>query len=859
MIKLLYFGDFHNDEKVPSSRIDNFVETRKKKTKEILQIAKDEGVIAMLQPGDFLNKPKVSNDFLSEIKREWGFTDGNIENIVSDVLLKNKTTGDLIKAIEDCNRIPIIGTIGNHELVGYALKTYSNCSISQLVESGFIRLASKEDPIILTDDDGTTLAITATPYDLDIDGDDKSGYIVDEKLGDFHIHMVHGMLMGKSYGNKFEHTTVQEIIYQTKADLTLNGHDHIGYSPINLDGKIAYNPGSPTRLSAEKKEMERKPKVTIIEIDKKTGIVLRDVYLKSAEEGSKVLSREHIENKKVKNAKVAEMQSVINKANIDSSIDITDIVKNIAKNKALPENIVKEAVDLILKEMDKAEPFNPKGEYYITSLELINFECHSHSYFEFTDGLNILAGESTNGKSSVIRSLSELFLLSSKNPKKSIRFGETFFKIIVTTSHGYQITRIVENKPKGKNKNGWKIYDPNTGIEEYTNTKGLKQVQEILGLNYINLTEKNKIGINFSMQGQSWFFIGDKMSSPDKAKLLGVPFGAQYADAVLKDVNVKSKKVVSEINFINNDIESLQKDVDTFKYLDDLESVFKEASTLKDEIESIETNINEIEKLLEKKKLTESKIDICEKVIKLINKNEESAYLKLDELKKESDEMNKIQELVDKRAVVLKQGKTLRSVVDNLKNIDVFKDELNTLKNTYDVLVVENTNLAKAKRLSNQAEITSKKIDFTTKVIAKLDVKLPYNINDIKSEINLVTEQEDVIIKAKNLLDKQAILKGKINVTEKVIDVLNLDSFEKDLSDVKDGLDNINNIENDIMKKKDIKIKIEKEEESIKKIESDKEVLLKDMEVALKDLGTCPICHSDIDEKHIDEIITSYR
>ena len=73
-------------------------------------------------------------------------------------------------------------------------------------------------------------------------------------MGDYHIHIVHGTFMDKSYGKKFKHTTISEISHKTKADLTINGHDHIGYELVNIDNKLFINPGSPFRLSAEKKK-----------------------------------------------------------------------------------------------------------------------------------------------------------------------------------------------------------------------------------------------------------------------------------------------------------------------------------------------------------------------------------------------------------------------------------------------------------------------------------------------------------------------------------------------------------------------------------------------------------------------------
>lgn len=864
MLKLLYFGDFHSDEKSPNSRIDNFAETRKSKIKEILSIAKKEKVIAMIQPGDFLNRPKLSNSYLSELKKDWGFTDDDIENVLSDVLLKNKSNDDLINAIETCNRIPIIGTIGNHELIGNSLKTYSDCSISQLVECGFIRLVDKENPIILKDTDGSTVAITGSPFHLNIDGDDKSSYIIDEKLGDIHIHMVHGMLMDKNFGKKFEHTTVQEIIYKTKADLTLNGHDHIGYEPIYLDGKISYNPGAPVRLSAEKKEMTRKPKVVIIEIDKGT-INLKDIYLESAKEGSKVLSREHIDRKKIKSSKVAQMQSVINKAKLDSSIDITDILKNIARNKSLPNEVVEESVNLILKEMGKVEPFNPKGEYYITSLELINFESHAHSFFEFKEGLNILTGQSTHGKSSVIRALSEVFLGTSKitkskgNSKKSIRCGETFFKIIVTTSHGYEITRIFENKPKGKNKNGWEIYDPNTGEIEYVNTRGLSKVQEILGFNNINLSEKNSVGINFIIQGQSWFFIGDGMTSPDKAKLLGVPFGAQFVDAVLKDVNAKSKKVVSEINFIEENINELDSEINKFTYLNQLEEILNKSMKIKEEIDNLNDNISKLEDLISRRDRIQSKIITSEKIISILDKNNSIIKDKLSDLKSEAENINKIESLIIRKNKVLKAGKEMANLSNSLSSISNLNNELNLIKDSYDSLVNENTNLNKAKRLEEKKELIIRKGNLARKIVKALTLKDDYNINKIKEESDKINKMETSIKDFKELNKKHNIINKKILLIENLSKSLDLSKYNKELDTLKADVDKTEKIDKLIKEKEILSDKIKKEEVLLDKTKEDKELLLLKMKNTLKDMGTCPVCHSDVDDEHINKIISSYK
>lgn len=850
-MKFLYYGDLHCSESSPKYRTDDFELTRKEKINEIIEIGKRENVVAFLQGGDFLNSNNISNEYLNQIKEEWGFVDG-LEDVILEVLMKNKSEDDLLKAIKRTKRIPTVGIIGNHELIGNNIYSYPNTSLATLVSSGFMRLVTKDNPLILKED-GISVAITGANYNHDIDGNDKSNYIIDNKLADYHIHLVHGMLMDKSYGNKFAHTTIQEIAFKTKANLTINGHDHIGYPLQTIDGKMFVNPGSPVRLSASKKEMNRKPKVLIIEVTK-SGITVKDVYLSCAKEGSEVLSREHIIKKELKENKVAEIQTIINKANVGKGLDITQIMNNIAVNKNIKKDILDTAVNSILKEMSKVKSYNPVGAYYIETLEIINFECHEYTLLEFSSGLNILSGESTNGKSSILRALNELYEAKSKNPRDSITYGKTFFKVKATLSNGYQVTRVVENKPKGKNLNGWIVFNPTTGEEEYFNTRGLEKIQEILGLNYIELTSKNKVNINSIMQGKSWFYIGDGLTAPDKAKLLGVPFGTQFADAVLKDVNSASKKAVSEINFIEKDIEKLQNSLDSYKYLDDLNKVLIEASKLQEEIEKLNNNIIDIEKALKKQKEIEHKINIAEnvcKVLRTLDSNE--SYL--NEIKSQNERIENIEALLVKRKKIIVSGKTARFVTDKLAILDSLKDDIDLLIKKENEIINEEDILIKSKNLINKNQKISNKINSIDNLIGVLnDVPSIEEIQDIKLLAKSIEDDTVALNRAKEINNSNNNINKRISIAEYISNNIH---FEDDvLKDLKNEFDNISRLEKEILKNKNIKYDINEKEKELTKIIESQDVILEEYKKELINVGTCPICHSIIDKKHIDDIIS---
>lgn len=854
MLKFLYFGDMHGGSKAPQYRTDDFLVTRANKIKEILHIAKEHNVNALLQAGDFLNKANVAPEYLTKEILNW--TSVNLNDLVFDIMVGDKTTKDLELALKEVT--PMIGTVGNHELVGGELDSFERTSLNMLVQSGFMTLTTKENPIIFKDDEEDfTVAISASPYTHDIDKDDKSAYIIDEKRGDFQIHMVHGMLMDKSYGKKFAHTVVQEIAYDTKADLTINGHDHIGYDEIELDGKKFINPGSPVRLSAEKKEIARMPKVLLITIDKANGVQLEEIYL-TAEAGKDVLSREHIEAKEAKSEHIEEIKSLMNKASLKKGIDITEIISNLGETKGIEADIIQEVVDSIVESMDKLmTPFNPKGEYIIERLELVNFQSHKDSVFEFTKGLNVLAGESRNGKSSVLRAIREVFECYMKNPRDAIFFGEDFFRITMYLSNGYIISRVVERKKSGKN--GYEIFDPTTGTSSYYNTKALEMVQEILGLNKIKLTERNKVNVNFSVQGDSWFMIGNNMSAPDRAKLIGVMYGTHYADAVLKDLNSQAKKIVTEINVYAKDIANLQEQADEYLYLEPLNECLDEAEVLYQEAFELEELINKATKLLSERANIDKEINELNDLIKAIEKNEKEYNQLLQEIKADTEEIALIQKgLADINAIV-KDGKQARYVVNNLSSLNDANNLLTEINKLEKEIAVDSEVLEKAKKLETKITSITGELESINNIYNSLKEIEEVNslINEIKVLDKEITGTNEKVIKAKSIITEQSNIEKEIDLSKSILEDLNsLSNATTLLAEIKDLAEDTNNSIKLVKEAKELEKEIKETQQEEKKHNDQTLVYLKEYKAELETMGECPVCHGKIDKAVINSLVS---
>ncbi len=113
--------------------------------------------------------------------------------------------------------------------------------------------------------------------------------MVQKRDCDYAIHMVHGMLLDRaSFPGPFY--TLVEQIWETEADFTLAGHNHLGFPDAERDGKRFLNPGALARLSNHPLEMRRPVQVIYIDLGGSRP-TYEKIGLRSAPPGEDVLDR----------------------------------------------------------------------------------------------------------------------------------------------------------------------------------------------------------------------------------------------------------------------------------------------------------------------------------------------------------------------------------------------------------------------------------------------------------------------------------------------------------------------------------------------------------------------------------------
>lgn len=245
---------------------------------------------------------------------------------------------NLIKGFEK----PTYIVSGNHDIFGHNPKTVDRTMMGLLANLGIFHLLN--DSKYILEKDGIKVQLTGNPYSYDVDEKNKiDDYKVLEKDEDvqYAIHVVHGFLLDKPFMPGVNCTLIEDI-YDTLADITLAGHYHLGFKTLVKDGKYFINPGALVRMSNAKVELERKPKVIIIELTDKISI--EEVYLKSALPGDIVLDRETMLMHRGKRAKLVEFQDLVEASSNFKKYNVLELVEEILKNDLYSDKVKQECL-----------------------------------------------------------------------------------------------------------------------------------------------------------------------------------------------------------------------------------------------------------------------------------------------------------------------------------------------------------------------------------------------------------------------------------------------------------------------------------------------------------------------------------
>lgn len=372
----------------------------------------------------------------------------------------------------------------------------------------------------------------------------------------------------------------------------------------------------------------------------------------------------------------------------------------------------------------------------IKRITLKNFESHEDSTIEFSDGLNLIIGQSNQGKSSIVRALA--MVVANRFDHDSVRTGTEYCSVKVETEKGSVTTE------RGENTNHWIVETPKYR-KEYRNI-GLSvppEVLEILGMGERVRGEIKELP-NIMFQLEKHYMLseidGKKTTANAIARMMDEAIGIGGMEELIKDIATdfaSKKKELSSKNILISELRSRILDIDIFedykKSIEESRAVFEEVNSLNDLHESAKELSSKVESNKSERQYLESELECSEG----------------------------IEELSDNMEILARKFKLLLRVLRVINNIKDVKSRLSKSDGLEEIFDSTQTLI--------QKQIAFQKAQTEAKRIEILNVRIGVD-SDFDMDLKSINKKKDSITTAVEMLQNAREYYKKIrNISNSLI------------------------------------------------------------------------------------------
>jgi len=348
--------------------------------------------------------------------------------------------------------------------------------------------------------------------------------------------------------------------------------------------------------------------------------------------------------------------------------------------------------------------------YNLKSVTLKNFQIHSNLTVDFTNGINVISGQTGVGKSCIFKALVWLYGFSDISESDFRKEGTKETSIIAKLSSGFEIERIRSNSLNRYilRKEGCedKVFDK-------VGRDAPEEIKKVLGIESIEF-EKINLNINFASQDDLNFIFDSKIPASFNAKLFNKLTGNELLDSIFVNLNRENLNISKEVKRLDEQITTQKETVENCtKQYEELNAKFHKVTELYSQIEEKIIIYDELKKLASKlKENKEAQEFVKFKLDKIITISDKT----IANLKEKAELLKNLLTIKDKLTHVsqtLQQTKESQKLIkvpkidfDELKQKAIIYDELKNLKDK-----LENNKLNKEKvviQLKENRELYSK-------------------------------------------------------------------------------------------------------------------------------------------------------
>lgn len=391
-MKILHITDSHGTVKGPESRRDVYYISFLKKMYELGFVVKQQKIDMVVHTGDLFHTARVSDKFAGQVS-------------------------EMIKAMN----VPFYVVPGNHDIEGYTIDTIDQTKLGLLAKTGVITLLDRDNPIRLEceqDGEQYSVAISGQEYYKNIDEGNMQDFEMQQDDADLNILAIHGYITDTPQHPNIKCTMCQDIV--SDADIILTGHYHRQFEWSDGQNLDIYNPGSMMRVEQTEYNKTHTPMYGILDIglDNQGRISWQYDFHEFRIAQPSTVVFDYSSKYKAKQTSItldgfknsiANTMSQVNTSSNDIIQIIDDVCSQGNVDKAIQhkcEDIYNNALQITPDEFEAQPGFiEAQQKKKIVKVILDNFQSHEHTEMNFTDGLNIIVGESNNGKTAVLRGI----------------------------------------------------------------------------------------------------------------------------------------------------------------------------------------------------------------------------------------------------------------------------------------------------------------------------------------------------------------------------------------------------------------------------------------------------------------------
>jgi DNA repair exonuclease SbcCD nuclease subunit len=325
--KVMFVGDIHLMDRQPKNRLDNYSLSIRTKLIECFQVAEERKLDAVVLLGDLFEVYEVGP------------------------LLRNQTL-EILKGLPNGNKpwsFPIYICVGNHDLDSSS--NLEKTALGTLISAG----------LLIKKDYEPSLGLSFAHYTPSLDREIKQGFLTTSSAI---IWVCHASISTKldrfaEYAYLFEDTPLHP-----NTNLVISGHIHHEMTQTRSDGKRFINPGSISRYSASRDNLEKDIKILILDYTL-DGEIQNEEYikLKSAKPASEVFKLEEMQAAKELKKDTHEFKlKVANMRTTSWQFTNLDDKLSALRTKAENANISNEIIDLAINAVKTVNTKTIKGE-----------------------------------------------------------------------------------------------------------------------------------------------------------------------------------------------------------------------------------------------------------------------------------------------------------------------------------------------------------------------------------------------------------------------------------------------------------------------------------------------------------------